>query len=107
MRFCEGLLGLPRADDVVEDPGEVLFDPPDASVELTTLPGGHNDETEAQLLQFSEAFKSTGNGGRFVETIRQVEFLDLPKGLLWCAPARVLFDVRLEGHKQNEVCTFQ
>lgn len=107
MRFCEGLLGLPRADDVVEDPGEVLFDPLDAPVELTTLPSGHDDETEAQLLQFGEAFKSTGNGGRFVETIRQVEFLDFPESLLWCAPARVLLDVRLEEHNQNEACTFQ
>ena len=84
------LLRLPRADHRVEQPGQVLFQPREAALELARLPRGDQHEPEAQVRERGQAGVRAGHRRRAVEVVRPPELLDLAHRLVRVAPVRVL-----------------
>lgn len=88
--LCQCLLRLSGTDHIFEDAGIVLLDPLCATIKLTTLSSGHDDQSISELLELLETFKSARDRLGFVEIVGLIELFDLAEGLFWSSPSWVL-----------------
>ncbi len=101
--LCQCLLRLSSTDHIFEDAGIVLLNPLCATIELTTLSSGHDDQSISKLLELLEAFKSARDRLGFVEVVGLVELFDLAKGLFWRSPSWVLRYRFISPSQRNSV----
>lgn len=91
------LLGLARANHVVENTWIVFLQPGCAAFELASLAGSHHHHPEPLRFQFFECFKRTFDRHGVVEAVGEVEFLDFAERFIRCAPAWILYDIDKNG----------